>query len=166
MNPNPNQKTQDLVITRTFDAPVELVWKSWTDPELVMRWWGPADYTSPRCEIDLREGGRYLFCMRSPDSQGGQRFYSTGTYEKIVPLERLEFTQYLSDENGNVVEPALVGMPPDFPYEVRFVIEFKAKGEQTELVITESNWTDGQMSKYAVMGMNQSLDKLAASIAQ
>jgi uncharacterized protein YndB with AHSA1/START domain len=51
-----NQSTnkQDLVITRVFDIPVELVWKAWTDPKLVMLWWGPTDYISPRCEIDFR----------------------------------------------------------------------------------------------------------------
>ncbi|KIL37760.1 hypothetical protein SD70_30795 [Gordoniibacillus kamchatkensis] len=156
---------QDLVITRVFDIPVEMVWKGWTDPKLVMLWWGPADYTSPRCEIDLREGGKYLFCMRAPKEQGGQDFYSTGVYTKIVPNERLEFTQTLADKDGNPIHPAQVGMPPDFPEEVKFVIEFVALGgNRTELKITEQGWTLGQMSKYAVLGMHQSLDKFAASI--
>jgi uncharacterized protein YndB with AHSA1/START domain len=161
---NQQTKLQDLVITRVFDYPVELVWNAWTDPRLVMLWWGPADYTSPFCELDFREGGKYLFCMRAPAEQGGQDFYSTGVYEKIVSLERLEFTQYLSDKDGNIVEPAQVGMPEDFPYEVKFEIQFVAQVEQTKLIITERNWTTGQMSKYAVIGMNQSLDKLAASL--
>lgn len=51
---------QAIVITRTFDIPVEIVWKGWTDPGLMMQWWGPAEFTSPICEIDLREGGKYL----------------------------------------------------------------------------------------------------------
>ncbi|MEF3305851.1 SRPBCC family protein [Paenibacillus sp. GYB003] len=161
---NPNGQKQDLVITRVFDFPVELVWKAWTDPRLVMLWWGPAEYTSPSCEINFREGGTYLFCMRSPEHQGSRDFYSTGQYQKIVPLERLEFTQYLSDKDGNVIDPADVGMPPDFPKEVKFVVEFVKLGEKTELRITERNWTIGQMSEYAVIGMNQSLDKLAARI--
>jgi uncharacterized protein YndB with AHSA1/START domain len=162
---NPNLNKQDLVITRVLDIPGEWVWKGWTDPKLVPLWWGPADYTSPRCEIDLREGGKYLFCMRAPKEQGGQDYYSTGVYTKIVPNERLEFTQNLSDADGNPVDPTEVGMPPDFPKEVRFVIEFKAQGnDRTELTITEHDWTLGQMSEYAVIGMNQSLDKFAASI--
>lgn len=156
---------QDLVITRVFDIPVELVWKAWTDPDLVTLWWGPTDYISPRCDIDFREGGRYLFCMRAPKEQGGQDYYSTGVYHKIVPMERLEFTQSLADKDGNTIDPVQVGMPPDFPKEVKFVIEFKAQGEQTELTITEYDWTLGKMSEYAVIGMNQSLDKLAASIS-
>lgn len=162
---NSDSNKQDLVITRVFDIPVEWVWKGWTDPKLVPLWWGPAHYTSPSCEIDLREGGKYLFCMRAPQDQGGQDFYSAGVYTKIVPYERLEFTQTLADADGNPIDPAQVGMPPDFPREVRFVLEFKAQGEaRTELTITEHDWTLGQMSKYAVIGMNQSMDKFAAGI--
>ena len=56
-------KKEELVITRIIDAPLEMVWKAWTIPEHVMRWWGPKDYTSPTCKIDLREGGKYIFCM-------------------------------------------------------------------------------------------------------
>ncbi|WP_197253391.1 SRPBCC family protein [Paenibacillus dendritiformis] len=87
---NLHSKMQDVVITREFDYPVELVWKAWTDPELVMKWWGPEHYTSPRCEIDLREGGKYVFCMRAPEEHGGIESYSAGVYKKIVPMERLD----------------------------------------------------------------------------
>ena len=52
---------EDLVVTRIIDAPIELVWKAWTDPEHVMKWWGPKYYTSPSCKIDLREGGECRF---------------------------------------------------------------------------------------------------------
>ncbi len=71
---NQNSNKQDLVITRVLDIPVEWVWKGWTDPKLVPLWWGPAHYTSPRCEIDFREGGKYLFCMRAPKEQGGMDY--------------------------------------------------------------------------------------------
>ncbi len=155
---------KDVVITRRFDAPVELVWRAWTDPEFVKRWWGPKDYISPFCRVDLREGGTYLFGMRAPDYQGGQDFYSTGVYKKIVPMQYLEFTQVLSDKDGNKISPADIGMPADFPDEVRTVIVFKALGSQTEITITEYNWTVGQMRDYSELGMNQSLDKLADSL--
>jgi uncharacterized protein YndB with AHSA1/START domain len=94
------QDTQELVITRIFDAPRELVWKAWTDPQQLMRWWGPKDFTSPLSEIDLRVGGKYLFCMRSPE---GQDFYSTGVYLIIDPPNEIVFTDSFADENGNVV---------------------------------------------------------------
>jgi uncharacterized protein YndB with AHSA1/START domain len=51
-----------ITITRVFDAPLELVWKAWTEPERLMEWWGPKGWTSPSWEIDLRVGGKYLYC--------------------------------------------------------------------------------------------------------
>lgn len=156
-------KTRDVVITRTFDAPVELVWQAWTDPEHVKRWWGPKDFNSPFTRIDLREGGNYLFGMRAPDWMGGGVNYSGGTYIKIVPMERLEFTQSLMDEHGNRIKPE-IGMPADFPPEVRTLILFTAKGNQTEITITEMAWKEGQMRDFAELGMRQSLDKLAETL--
>lgn len=161
---NANPKKQDIVITREYEYPVELVWKAWTDPKLVMKWWGPTNFTSPRCEIDLRVGGKYVFCMRAPDTHGGMDSYSAGVYTKIVPLERLEFNSYLSDQDGNAIEPVQAGVSSDFPKNIEFVIEFIDKGERTELKITEYGWTDGEMLKNAILGMNQSLDKLDANL--
>ncbi len=157
-------KKENLIVTRIIDAPLELVWRAWTDPEHVKRWWGPKDYTSPTCKIDLREGGKYVFCMRAPKDQGGQDMYTAGVYKKIVPMERLEFTQSLSDKDGNKIDPVQVGMPPDFPREIRTVIVFKAKGDMTELNITEYDWPVSQMYVYALAGLHQSMDKLAESL--
>jgi len=166
-DPNVNVKKEDIVVTRIIDAPVEMVWKAWTEPEHVMKWWGPKYYTSPSCKIDLREGGKYIFAMRAPADQGGQDAYTAGVYKKIVPMEYLEFTQGLSDKDGNPVDPAQVGMPPDFPKEVRTTIVFKAiRGDMTELTITEYDWTVSQMAVYSLAGMHQSIDKLAESLKQ
>jgi uncharacterized protein YndB with AHSA1/START domain len=163
---NVNIKKEDLVVTRIIDAPLELVWKAWTHPEYVKRWWGPKDYTSPACKIDLREGGKYLFTMRAPEEQGGQDSYTAGVYQKIVPMQLLEFTQSLADKDGNKIDPTVIGMPPDFPREIRTVIVFKAKGDMTELTITEYGWTMSQMYVYSYAGMQQSIDKLAVSLAK
>ena len=161
-----NVKKEDIAVTRIIDAPLELVWKAWTDPEQVRRWWGPKDYTSPLCKIDLREGGQYIFCMRAPKEQGGHDSYTTGIYKKIVPKELLEFTQSLSDKDGNKIDPAQAGMPPDFPKETRILVTYKAKGDMTELTITLYGWTVGQMYVYALAGWHQSIDKLAGCLAK
>jgi len=166
MSKSNKAKKRDLVVTRIIDASVEMVWKAWTDPKHVMRWWGPEDYTSPSCKIDLREGGKFVFCMRAPKNQGGQDSYTAGVYKRIVPMERLEFTQSLADKDGNRIDPVQVGMPADFPKETRTTVVLKPKGDMTELTVTECDWTVGQMYVYAVAGLNQSLDKLAASLAR
>jgi len=96
-------KNQELVITRTFDAPRELVWQAWTEPDRLMRWWGPKGFTAPVCTVDLRVGGRYLSCMRSPE---GQDYWSTGVYQELVAPARLVYTDSFADEQGKWVVTA------------------------------------------------------------
>ena len=78
-----------LVIERLFDAPRSLVFKVWTHPEHLMRWWGPHGFTLPSCRIDLRPGGVWRFCMRSPE---GNNYWQQGVYREIMEPERLVFT--------------------------------------------------------------------------
>ena len=158
-------KTRDLTVTRIFDAPVELVWKAWTDPEYVMKWWGPDYFTSPSAKIDLRVGGTSLVCMRAPKEFGGMDMYSTWVYQEILPMERIEFVQNLSDENGNLLDPLTLGLPPEFPRDTRTVVTFKDLGNgKTEMTVTEYNLptADTEMGKNAELGLNQSLAKMAA----
>jgi uncharacterized protein YndB with AHSA1/START domain len=158
-------KIHDLVVKRVFFAPVELVWKAWTDPEYVMRWWGPDYFTSPSAKIDFREGGISLVCMRAPVDFGGQDMYSTWMYTKIVPLERIEFIQNLADKDGNKIDPANLSLPPEFPQDTRTVVTFKnLGGGRTEMIVTEYGMPtpDTEMGKNAEIGLNQSLDKMVA----
>ena len=162
-----NMRKEDLVVTRIIDAPVEMVWKAWTEPEHVRKWWGPKYYTSPYCKIDLREGGRFVFCMRAPAEHGGQDTYTSGVYKKIVPIEYLEFTQGLSDKDGNPIDPQQVGMPPDFPAEIRTTVVFRAiRDDMTELTITEYDWPVSQMYAYSLAGLHQTIDKMTASLKE
>ena len=164
--PEPTANTRNVHLTRVFDAPIELVWKAWTDPQHVMRWWGPAYFSSPSCEMDFREGGTTIACMRAPQEFGGQDYYNTWHYQKIVPMQRIEYIQNLSDKDGRrVTDPASLGLRPDFPQDVRTVITFKPLGPQTEITITEYGFPEGQMYEMAELGLNQSLDKLAATFA-
>jgi len=160
-------KKRDLVFTRVFDAPVKQVWKAWVDPEYVMQWWGPEGFTSPSAKMDFREGGTSLVCMRAPKELGGQDMYNTWTYQKIVPNESIEYILNFADKDGNKVDPAAMGMPPGTPKDVRNLVTFKDLGDgKTELTVTEYDWTVGQMMEMSKMGMEQCLDKMAASFAK
>ena len=157
----PSAMTRDLVITRLFDAPVERVWNAWSDPEQLMRWWGPKAFTAPVAEIDFRVGGTSLVCMRSPE---GQNLCNTWTYQRIEPMELIEFVQKFADENGNEVTPAELGLPPEIPQEVRHVIKFKAVGDnKTEMTVTEFGYTSEEILELSRAGMNEVLDKMAAT---
>ena len=80
----------DLTLTRVFDAPRELVFEVWTEPEHLARWWGPTGFTTPSCEIDLVEGGRWR--TRIHNATNGLRLRSSGVYQEIRRPERLVFT--------------------------------------------------------------------------
>jgi len=162
-----NPAKRDIIVTRIIDAPIEKVWKAWTDPEKVSLWWGPKEYTSPDCKIDLHVGGKYIFSMQAPKDQGNQVYYTGGVYKKIIPLERLEFTQGLADKDGNRIEAALAGMPPDFPKEILTEVVFrKARCDMTGLTVTEKDWPVSQMFVYSIAGLHQSIDKLTESLSQ
>jgi len=144
---------QNLVITRIFDAPRELVWKAWTDPSLVMRWWGPKGFTSPSCKIDLRVGGRYLYCMRAPD---GQEFWSGGEYVEIIVPEKIVSVLFYADKNGKIE------LADSNDVEVRDVVTFEEVGAgQTKLTFKRSYWDEGEDE-----GSNQIFDKLAVFVAE
>lgn len=168
MGNNPVQVSQksNLIVTRIFNAPIALVWAAWTEPERVMQWWGPEHFTSPSAEIDFREGGKALICMRAPKEFGGQDMYSVWVYQSIKPLEQIEFIQNLADKEGNLADPASMGLPSDFPRDIRTVVTFKdLGGDRTEMTVTEYDMPgpETQMGKNAEIGLNQSLDKMRAS---
>jgi len=159
----PTAPTQDLVVTRILDAPLDLVWRAWTEPEHVMHWWGPQHFTSPSASVDLRVGGRYVFAMQAPAEMGGTVSYTGGTYRRIAEHEVLEFTQGITDESGEFVDPASIGLPPDFPPPFVTTVSFRRRGEMTGLTVVQHDWPQTQMFVFALAGMQQSIDKLAAA---
>lgn len=160
-NPEKKSGERELVIARLFDAPRQLVWKAWTDPEHLMKWWGPKSFTAPVCKMDFRVGGKYLFCMRSPE---GQDFWSTGVYREIVPLEKIVCTDSFADENGNIVPASQYGMPGDWPEELLVTITFEDEDGKTKMTLKHVGLPEGEMGEMAGAGWNESFDKLAESL--
>lgn len=152
---------QEVFLTRVFDAPRELVWKAWTAPQHFKAWWGPRDYTCPFCEMDLRVGGKYLKCMRSPE---GKDYWSTGVYREIIPMERLVFTDCFADEKGNVVPATYYGLSPDFPMEMLVIVTLEDEDGKTKLTLRHIDLPTGPDREGAQLGWSQSFDKLAASL--
>ncbi len=152
---------QEIVITRVFDAPRDLVWKAWAEPQHFMRWWGPTDFTSPFCEIDLRVGGAYLNCMRSP---GGRDFWTTGTYREIVEPERIVYTDSFADANGNVVPATHYGLGADFPLVSLVTVVLEEADGKTKMTMTHAGLPPGDTHDSTESGWNESFDKMAASL--
>jgi uncharacterized protein YndB with AHSA1/START domain len=156
----------NVYVKRVFDAPVAQVWNAWVEPEQVMQWWGPQGFSCPSAQMDFREGGTSLVCMRASAEFGGGDNYSLWAYQQIVPHQRIEYIHNLADENGNRMEPTQVGMPADFPADVRNVVTFQDLGNgQTEMTITEYGLPTQQWHDLSKQGLEECLDKMAATFS-
>ena len=112
-----------LVIDRVFDAPRELVFKMWTDPEHMAKWWGPRDYPANKISADVRPGGKYRHCLNS--SAGDVSLWLYGTFREIVPPERLVFTFAWEEEGERGLETIVT-------------IDFKDEGQKTRMHFRQS----------------------------
>lgn len=155
-------ETGRMVITRVFDAPRELVWQAWTDPKYVMQWWGPKGFTSPACKMDLRVGGKSLFCMKSPDGQEG---WNAVEYHEIVPYEKIVSSMYFSDAEGNRIDPEQLGMEHEAVDGAYDVTLFEDLGDgRTRLTQIGNEPMESARDSGQLEGWEQMFDKLAAAV--
>lgn len=145
----------ELVITRVFDAPRELVFKAWTDPKHVAQWWGPHGFTNPVCELDVRPGGAIRIHMRGPD---GTVYPMTGVYQEIVEPTRLVFSSAALDEQGTPL------------FEVLTTVAFAEHGRKTTMTVkarvVKSTSEAAPYLKGMEAGWTQSLERLEAHLAK
>ena len=157
--------TLDMVLTRTFEAPVEAVWDAWTRSDLVKRWWGPKGFTAPVAEMDVREGGTSLVCMRAPAEYGGHDLYNTWTYSEVVPKERLAYVNAFTDARRTPLDPAALGLPPAIPAQVPHVVTFHVlDAGRTEVTVRESGYASPEVVELSRSGMADCLDKMASIV--
>lgn len=89
---------REFVVERIFNAPKELVYKEFTQPEHLALWWAPRPYTIPVCKIDLRPNGVWHYCMRSPE---GHEHWVKSVYQEVVEAERIVYTVVFADKDEN-----------------------------------------------------------------
>ncbi len=133
-----NSKTaeNEFVITRTFNAPRDLVYKAWTEADRLVKWWGPKGFTMGVAKLDLRPGGTFHYSMEAP--KGGVmsgKMWGKFVYRDVVPGERLEFVVSFSDENlGTVRHPGSA----TWPLEVLNIVTFTEQNGKT--LVTLRGW--------------------------
>ena len=154
--------SDSVVIERTLDAPADLVWRMWTQPEHFAAWYGPEGATIPVSEIDLQVGGRRLVCMEMTTPNGPMQMWFTGEYREIVEHERLVYTESMADEHGNVLKPADLGMPEGHPETTEITVELEDLGGKTRMVMTHAGVP---ADSPGATGWNMALDKLTAHLA-
>jgi uncharacterized protein YndB with AHSA1/START domain len=146
---------QELVLTRVFDAPRELVFKAWTDPKRVAQWWRPRGFTNPVCELDVRPGGAIRIHMRGPD---GTVYPMTGVYQEVLEPERIVFTSAALDAEGNAL------------FELLTTVTFAEQGGKTKQIlrarVIKRTAQAAQYLKGMEAGWTQSLEYLAECLAK
>lgn len=129
-NTNPmNTEEGKFVISRTFNAPRELVFKVWTEAEHLMHWWGPTGMSLEVKKLELRPGGMFHYGMRSPD---GHEMWGKFVYQEIVAPEKIVFINSFSDAEGNTIRPPFSS---EFPLEVMNIATFAEHNGQTTLTL-------------------------------
>ena len=148
----------DLVLERVVDVPPELVWKAWTTPEWLKKWFTPAPWTTPEVEVDLRPGGIFRNVMESPD---GQRMTNGGSFLDVVPNERLVWTSAL--------QPGFRPAPPrsGFPH-ITAAILLAPQAGGTKYTAIVMHPTEEGCKQHEAMGFhngwNTALDQLVALV--
>jgi uncharacterized protein YndB with AHSA1/START domain len=150
-----------VVIERTLDAPVELIWQMWTDPEHFASWYGPDGASIPDARMDVRVGGTRLVSMLVQTPRGAMTMCFTGEYLEVVQNKRLVYTESMSDENGTVIAPTDLGMPEGHPTTTEVRVELDDLGGRTRMVMTHAGIPAGSPG---AAGWTMALDKLAAHV--
>ena len=147
----------DLSITRTVDVPPELVWKAWTTPEYLKKWFTPAPWKTIHAEVDLKPGGKFHTLMESPE---GQQFPNTGCYLEVVPNRKLVWTGALLPD----YRPA--DLSAGVPFVFTAVVELEPHGTGTKYTATVMHSTAAGKATHEAMGFHagwgKALDQLVA----
>jgi uncharacterized protein YndB with AHSA1/START domain len=147
--------TREITITRIFDAPPAMVFKAWTDPKQLARWWGPKGFTNPVCEADARVGGKWHIVMRAPD---GSEYPCRGVYREIIEPQRLVFTNIAIDKDGN---PIIDGLTTVIFDEENGKTKLTLQTRGTAVVAYAAAYLKGMET-----GWTQSIERLAAELAK
>lgn len=155
-----NKETRELIMEREFTAPRDLVWKAWTTPELLEKWWGPKNWTTKVFEMKFEPEGQWKYCMYQQD---GDKMVSCGvaTFKEIVAPEKIVYIDEFSDENFTIA----AGMPA-----MNITNRFEDHGETSKLVSSCVFTSVEELEKVVAMGVedgfSQQLERLDELLAQ
>ncbi|MBK9014090.1 MAG: SRPBCC domain-containing protein [Saprospiraceae bacterium] len=158
------EKANQFTITRTLDAPRDLVFKAWTEPQHLASWWGPAGMGLRVVNFDLQPGGIFHYAMVA---QNGAEMFGRMAYHEITPPERLVWVNSFADADGNVAQSAYFPNN-EFPLEILNTLTLTEEGGKTTLRLTGSplNASAEQAAFYVSMfpsmekGFGGTFDKL------
>ena len=128
--------TKDVRIERIFNAPIDLIWAMWTEPEHFANWYGPVGAKIPKADMDVRVGGRRHIAMAMDTPRGPMEMFFVGEYREVDPKTRLVYTEAMADADGNAMTAEQMGMPQGARMETSIVVELEDLGDRTKMVMT------------------------------
>ncbi|MES2426189.1 MAG: SRPBCC family protein [Bacteroidota bacterium] len=142
-----NTKDRELLITRTLNAPIDLVWEVWTQPEHIVNWWGPNGFSNTITTMDLQPGGEWNLVMHGPD---GTDYVNKSTFKEVIPFKKISYEHF---------NPHFIA-----------TIDFEAQGEKTSLtwhMLFDSEEILKAIVKAhnAAEGLKQNVEKLSMYLA-
>ncbi len=143
---------RELTLTRLIDAPRENVWRCFTDPELLKRWFVPRPWTISEARVDVRPGGTSYTVMRDPD---GNEYPNSGVYLEVVPKERLVVTDAYSE----------AWKPSDKPF-FTAIMTFADEGGKTRYTAIARHWTKEDTEAHVKMGFHEGWGKAADQLEE
>ncbi|OLF72972.1 ATPase [Maricaulis sp. W15] len=149
-------------IERRFDAPLETVWKMWTDPDLFKQWYGPMGFSVPFAHMDLEVGGIRKICMEMQRPDRTMSLWFTGVFTEISAPRRLRYTESMCDAEGNILSPQSMGMPEGSPDVTEVIVELTQSGDQTLMTMVHVGVPAGSAGEG---GWMQAFDKLAGQFS-
>jgi uncharacterized protein YndB with AHSA1/START domain len=132
----PTEVRDAVRIERMVNAPVDLVWRLWTEPAHFAQWYGPDGATVDVEEMDVRVGGNRFVAMQVETPARPRRMWFTGEHREVVVGRRLVYTEAIADEHGTVLTPAQMGMPDDHPVTTEITVELEDVAGRTRVVLT------------------------------
>ena len=150
-----------VVIERSFDAPVDLIWQMWTEPEHFKAWFGPTGAVIPKATMDVRVGGSRLVCMTMETPGGPMTMWFTGEYREVVQNQRLVYTESMADQDGNILSPSEMGMPDGHPSTTEITVVLEEVDGRTKMVLTHAGIP---ADSPGAVGWTMAFDKLAAHV--
>jgi uncharacterized protein YndB with AHSA1/START domain len=165
------EKTTEFVITRVFDAPRDLVWKAWTEPEHLAEWWGPKGCAVRVVKLDVRPGGMFHYAMQF---KPGHDMWGRFVYREIAAPERLVYVSSFSDEKGGITRAPFSQLNDTWPLEVLNTLTLSERGGKTTISLRGApiSATEEERKMFASMfasmqqGFGGTFDKLAEYLAR
>ncbi len=121
-------------VEHTFNGSVADLWKVWNDPESIKKWWGPKGYSGLVLQNDVRDGGSFLWAMKSDK---GKMNWNTGTYQEVVANKKLVSTMSFATEDGKRIPGSQVAVPGQWPDQITVIVEFSEAEGKTKVTVTE-----------------------------